>query len=134
MSIVNSDGLSLLVGDGATSESFTSLRGTEINRFEISQRLVDSGAIATDAWIVGGATTDRRVLIECNALATDEGPATRVRSLAISGLSGNFRLKATSAESFYIGGYITNYREVTQAGTIKRIQFRIESSAAVTVV
>lgn len=133
MSIINSDGLSLWVGDGMVSESFTVLRGAEIARFELTQKITDSDAISADGWNVGVATSDRRAVVECNALSTDEAQATRVRSLAMSGSAGNFRLNANAADDFQLRAYITSYREIIQGGIIKRIQFRLESAEAVTI-
>lgn len=134
MSMVNSDGLSLWVGDGAVGESFAILRGAEIMRLEIGQQLVNSDAISTDGWNVGIATANRRAMVECTALSTDEAQATRVRNLAMGGGAGNFRLTVNAADDFSFRAYVTNYREIIQGGIIKRIQFKLESTDAVSIV
>ena len=133
MGIIASDGLSLWVGDGMVSESFAVLRGAEIARFELTQTLVDSDAISTDGWSVGVATSGRRAVVECNALSTDEAQAARVRSLAMNGSAGNFKVNANAVDDFLLHAYVTSYREIIQGGILKRIQFRLESAEAVAI-
>lgn len=133
MSILGSDGLRLLVGDGAVPENFTALRGLEVQRFQIGQTLVDSDALQAHGWSMGLATVNRRGTIEATALASSYAAALRLRELAMLGAAGNFRLEiVASTLHFHMSGFVTNYTEVMQPGAIKRIQFRMESSAAIT--
>ncbi len=135
MSLINSDGLSLFVGNGASpTEIFSVLRGTVISRFEMSQQISDSNTISGDAWLVGVGTTERRAVIECDVLATDEPPAERLRSLAMSGAASNVRLGLKTSEKVQFSAYVTRYREVLQSGEIKRLLIRLESSGAVSLV
>lgn len=133
MGFLTSDGLSLMVGDGASSEVFLPLRGAEIQRFEITQTLQDTPAIRSDAWREVVGMTDRRVMLECTAIASDEAAATRVRTLALLGNAGNFRLQCSAAQHYAFSAHVTNYRELLQGGTLKRLQFEVASSTAVTV-
>lgn len=130
MAVIGSDGLSLLVGDGAGSELFSPLKGAAVTRLEISQRSNVNNAISDDAWLVHAGASGRRAVIECEAYATDEAPATRVRSLAMNGDNGNFRLKVSSTQTLSLNATVTMYREMIAAGGIKRLQCRLESSGA----
>lgn len=134
MTVLGSDGLSLLVGDGAGSEVFTALKGLSINQFEIVQQSAASTALGSSAWRTSVGVSERSALIDYEAFATDDAAAVRVRSLAISGASGNFRLELTGSETFRFTAYVTNYRETTQAGAVKRFSCRLESSGVPTVV
>jgi hypothetical protein len=134
MSIIGSDGLSLLVGDGAGSESFTALTGATISKLEITQKNNASKAIATDAWAISVGMTDRSAVIECDALMSDTAQAQRLRSLAFGGLPGNFKLELNAAETLVFSAVPTLYREVIEAGEIKKLVCRLESTGALTVV
>ena len=133
MSILTSDGLSLRVGDGAVSEVFSVLRGATITQLTLSQRLVDRNAVTDGVWAAGVGTTGRRAVIDCDALATNETAAIRVRTLALTGAAGNFRLDADPAETVAFQAYVTQYKEITQAGLVKRFTCRLESTGVVTV-
>lgn len=128
MSIIAADGLSVLVGDGAASEAFNVLKGGRVVRFELTQRNNTSLAVASDAWGVTVGTSARRMLLDIEALATDEAAATRLRALAMSGASGNVRLELSGAETLNCAAVVTLYREVTAAGDIKQLQCRLEGS------
>lgn len=134
MSVIGSDGLGLLIGDGATTETFTALKGGIISRFEINQRGHVANAVATDAWQVQAGTSARHVTLECEAYATDEASASRVRNLAMSGAQGNFKLQLRTAETLQFSAYVTQYREIIGAGEIKKLQCRLESSGAASLV
>lgn len=131
MVVHSSDGLSLLVGDGLVSETFFALKGLEINRLQVNQQLVDTQAVSSHAWKVGCGTIDRRAVVECTALATDQVSALRVRELALSGAVGNFILNLTGVSNAQFGAYVTKYLELTQPGSIKRIQVQLESTGAI---
>lgn len=133
MAIQHSDGLSLLVGDGEVSEAFTALRGLTVSRLEVEQVLHMATAVAADAWQNGVGTSQRRVVIACEALANDEAAALRLRGLAIGGASGNIQLELAGSETLECAVYVTEYREVIQAGQVKRLVCRLESSGAVSV-
>jgi hypothetical protein len=130
MAVIGSDGLSLLVGDGATTEMFTPLKGARVTRLEINQRGYASTSVANDAWIARVGTGERQVVIECEAFANDEAAALRVRSLAMIGQAGNFKLEMQGAQVLQVAVYVLSYREVIQAGEIKTLRFRLESTGA----
>jgi len=131
MAVIGSDGLSLLVGDGATTEIFTALKGTTIARLEITQRGNVGNAIAADAWQVQVGTSNRLAVIECDSYATDEAAMLRIKTLAMSGALGNFKLQLRSAETLLISAVVIQYREEIAPGEIKRVRFRLESSGEV---
>jgi hypothetical protein len=85
MSVIGSDGLSLLVGDGAESESFNPLLGMSVSQLALTQRSNDSAVVGTDAWTVVVGTSNRQLALSVEALATDDASAVRVRSLALTG-------------------------------------------------
>jgi hypothetical protein len=134
MTVIGSDGLSLLVGDGATTEVYNPLKGCELTRLEINQRAHVTNAVASDAWQAQAGTSARHMVIECEAYATDEAASMRVRSLALAGTPGNFKLQLRPTESLQLSAYVTQYREIIGAGEIKKIQWRLESSGAASLV
>lgn len=134
MSVIASNGLSLLVGDGATTEIFTPLKGAVITRLELAQRGVVSNAIGSDAWQVQVGAANRKLVLECEAYATDEAPAQRLRTLALTGGLGNLRLKLSPMETLQCAALVVLYREVIAAGEVKKLVCRVESSGAVLVV
>lgn len=130
MAMISSDGLSLLVGDGATTEVFAPLKGARVTRLEIAQRSYASTAVTNDAWIARVGTGGRQVVIECEAFANDETAALRVRSLAISGTVGNFKLEMQGAQTLQLVAYVLSYREEIRPGEVKKLLIRLESSGA----
>jgi hypothetical protein len=128
MALVASQGLHLLVGDGAGSEAFAPLKGAALKRLEITQRAVPATAIRSDAWQMQAACVDRRAVLECEAYATDEAPATRLRSLAFSGLAGNIRLLLSGSQTLMMAVRVTQYTEITSTDDIKRLTVRLESA------
>ena len=133
MAILTSDGLSLSVGDGAGTETFTMLRGVQITRFDLTQKLNDNDAVASDAWGVGAAVTNRRVILSCEGLMTDETALRRIRAVALGGLPANFKLALGAGETLGLSAYVTGYRETIQPGAVKKFSFEVESSGAVTI-
>lgn len=131
MTTIASDGLNLLVGDGATAEIFTALKGTTITRLEVTQRGHVANAVASDAWQTLVGTSNRNVIIECECFATDEAPALRIKTLGLSGDVANFKLQLRSSETLVLSAVLMQYREDIAAGDIKRVRFRLESSGAV---
>jgi Phage tail tube protein len=129
MTIISSDGLSLLVGDGATTEVFSALKGARVTRLEIVQRGYASTAVTNDAWIARVGTGERQAVIECEAFANDEPAALRVRALALSGQLGNFRLEMQGSQTLQASAYVLSYREEIRAGEVKIILIRLESSS-----
>jgi len=134
MSIIASDNLSLLIGDGGGPEVFAALKGASIARFEMTQKSNVANAISADGWLVEAGASGRRAVIECEAYATDEAPAVRLRTLALGSTTGNFKLEITPTQSLVFAAVVTSYREVIGAGEMKRLLCRLESSGAVTVV
>ncbi|MES2983911.1 MAG: hypothetical protein V4735_01840 [Pseudomonadota bacterium] len=134
MAMIGADGLSLLVGDGLMSEGFATLKGAMVTRCEISQRNAVATAIAADAWQVSTGTTARHAVIECDGLATDDAAPLRLRSLMLSGASGNFKLEMNTAETLLFTAVVTLYRETMEAGNVKRLQCRLESTGALVIV
>ena len=130
MSVIGSDGLSLLVGDGASSETYHVLPGCSLTKLQISQKAHVTNPIATDAWQLQAGTSARKVLVECEAYATDDVSALQVRSLAVSGALGDFKLELRAGESLQFSAFVTQYTETTAAGEIKKLQCRLESSGA----
>jgi hypothetical protein len=130
MSVIGSDGLSLLVGDGAGTETYNTLIGCSLTQLEISQKAHVTSPIAADAWQVQAGTSNRKVLIDCEAYATDDVSALRLRALAASGALGDFKLELRASESLQFSAYVTQYRETIGAGEIKKLQCRLESSGA----
>lgn len=134
MAVIGADGLTFQVGDGGSpTEIFTALKGAAVSRLEISQRNNPSPAIASDAWQVNAGASTRKAVLEGDAYATDEAPHLRLRTLALNGASGNFKLKLSSSETMQLAAIVTLYREVIEAGDIKKIEFRLESSGAVSI-
>lgn len=132
--VIGSDGLSLYVENTSLSGAFDALAGMTVTRFEVQQRLVDSNAVSDDAWVNGAAISARRLMLEAEALATDSVAAEQLRSIALSGELWVFRLALTTAQMLECTAFVTQYREVIQPGEIKKLQIRLESSGAVTVV
>lgn len=130
MAMISSDGLSLLVGDGATTEVFAPLKGARVTRLEIIQRGYASNSVSNDAWVARVGTGERQVVIECEAFANDEAAALRVRALAMSGLAGNFKLEMQGAQTLQMAAYVLSYREEIRAGEIKIVLIRLESTSA----
>ncbi len=128
MAVQGSDGLSLLIGDGEVSESFAALSGAVISRLEVVQALATSNGVADSAWQTGVGVSQRRAVIECEALATDTAPASRLRSLALNGEGGMIRLQVASDETLAFQAYVTEYREVLAPGQIKKLVCRLESA------
>ena len=130
MAMISSDGLSLLVGDGATTEVFAPLKGARVTRLEIAQRSYASSAITNDVWVARVGTGERHIVIECEAFANDETAALRVRALAMSGLAGNFKLEMHGTQTLQIAAYVLSYREEIRASEVKALLIRLESSGA----
>jgi hypothetical protein len=128
MAVIGSDGLSLLVGDGATTELFTPLKGMRVTQLQINQRGYALTSVANDAWIARVATGERQAVIECEAFANDEAAALRVRALAMGGLAGNFKLEMRGAQTLQIAAYVLSYREEIRTGEVKMLFFRLEST------
>ncbi len=134
MAIIGSDGLSLLVGDGGGPEVFTLLKGASVTKLDLTQQAHAATAIATDAWQVQAGASHRQVVVDCNGYASDDAQAIRVKSLAFSGLVGNFKLQLRSSETLVFSALVTQYRENFAPGEVKKMQFRLESSGAATLV
>lgn len=131
MAVIGSDGLSLLVGDGVSSgEVFSVLRGALVTQLDITQRGHVGNAVAGDAWVTQVGAGNRQAIIECESYATDDAAALRLRSLALAGTSGNFRLQLRSGETVQLRAMVTQYREDNAAGEVKRLRCRLESSGA----
>ena len=133
MSLIASDGLSLLVGDGGAPETFNTLRGMTLTRFDLTQKLQDNPAVSTSNWASGVAVTNQRLVIEVSSLATDEAAALRVRSLALSGNVGNFKLELTGSSLATFAAFITRYRETIAGGEVKTVSFTLTSSGAASI-
>ncbi len=131
MALIGSDGLSLLVGDGAGTETFTALKGASLAQFSVTQRAHVASAIGSDAWLVQQGASNRQAVIDCTAYATDEAPALRVQSLALSGLTGNFKLELRSGQTLSLNAVVTSYAETIAQGDIKTVKFRLESNGDV---
>ncbi len=130
MSVIGSDGLSLLVSDGATTETYNIVLGCSVTQFEISQKTHVTSPITSDAWQLQAGVSDRKILIECEAYATDDVSALRLRALAVNGMLGDFKLEVRASETLQFSAFVTQYREVISAGEIKKLQCRLESSGA----
>lgn len=134
MAVIASDNLSLLVGDGGGPEVFSPLKGASVTRFEITQKSNVANAVSTDGWLVEGGASGRRALVECEAYATDDASSLRIRTLVLGSGTGNFKLEISPTQTLVFSAVVTSYREIIDAGDIKRIQCRLESSGAVTVI
>jgi hypothetical protein len=134
MSVLKSDGLTLKVEDGSSPGQFHVLRGVTISRLDITQRLHDNTAIAGDGWLVSHGVSERRCVVECDVLATDEFAATRLYDLAVGDVSGNFEISIRPEQYLQCTAFVTQYREIIQPGEIKRLQLRLESSGVVSLV
>ena len=75
----------------------------------------------------------RQAVLECDAYATNDAPALRLRSLMLSGATGNVKLKLSASETLSFAALVTRYREIIEAGNVKRLIFRLESSGVVSV-
>ena len=134
MSVITSDGLSLLIGDGASTEVFTVLSGVTVATFDLTQEIAENKAIASDAWRRSTAVASRQVALSGDGLMTDEAAQQRLRSVSLNGQIANFQLKLASAETLVFSAYVSSYREVTQPGNVKRLSFQLESHGVVSVV
>ena len=128
MATIGSDGLHLWVGDGAATEVFTVLKGLAVSQLEINQRRYIANAIASDAWQMQVGTANRQIVAECESYATDEAAALRLKTLAMAGSLGNFKLELRTTEAIHFSAGVMQYREENTAGEIKRLRFRLESS------
>ena len=133
MSIIGSDELSLLVGDGGGPETFNVLRGAQITKFELSQKVVPNDAVARDAWRSTVTVSERTATVTCDGLMTDEAAPERLRSLAINGTAGNFKLGLSSTKTVTLSAFVTNYRETIQLGAVKHFTCDLQSSGAITI-
>lgn len=131
MAMIGSDGLNLLMGDGAVSEVFNPLKGASIKRLEITQRLHTANAIRDDAWQQQAGTSERKAVIECEAYATDDAAALRLRSLAMGGDAGNIRLAVSQTQILEGAIRVSRYEETITPGDVKRLSFRLESTGSV---
>lgn len=134
MAVISADNLSLLVGDGGEPEVFSILKGASVSRFEVTQKSNVANAISTDGWLVEGGASGRRAIVECEAYATDDASAVRLRTLVLGGTLGNFKLEINPTQTLVFSAVVTNYQEQLGAGEIKRLQCRLESSGAVTLI
>jgi hypothetical protein len=116
MAVIGGDGLSLLVGDGAATEGFIALRGLTVIQLEISQRGYLASAVAAHAWQQQVGTANRQLVLEAQSYATDEAPALRLRTLAMTGDTGNFKLELQGAEAMALSATLVLYQEQTSAG------------------
>jgi hypothetical protein len=130
MAVIASEGLRLLIGDGAPAEMFNPLKGAAVTRVDINQRSVAGNAIHADAWQMLVAGGERKVSLECEAYATNEAAAVRVRNLAMAGELGNIRLELEVGETLTLTVLVSRYSETIESGRIKRMQCRLESSGA----
>lgn len=133
MAMISADGLSLLVGDGQPTEQFTALPGARLIQLDVIQEAQENRAVATDAWAVASSVTQRRAVIELEALATDVAAAARVRSLALFGGAGNFRLETKASEVFAFAAWVTRYREHTDAGALKVLRVQLSSTGSMAI-
>jgi hypothetical protein len=108
MAVIGGDGLSLLVGDGAATEGFIALRGLTVIQLEISQRGYLASAVAAHAWQQQVGTANRQLVLEAQSYATDEAPALRLRTLAMTGDTGNFKLELQGAEAMALSATLFN--------------------------
>lgn len=131
MTVVASDGLRLLIGDGAVTETFNPLKGAALTRLEINQRSVASNAIHADAWRTLVAGGERHLALECEAYASNDAAALRLRSLAMLGEMGNIRLELEAGTIMALTVLVSRYHETIESGRIKRIQCRMESHGLV---
>lgn len=130
MAVIGSDGLSLLIGDGAATEMFSALKGAAITRMEITQRPHVAKAVTSDAWNIQVGMSERQITLDCDAYATDEANALRLKTLAMNGAAGNFKLQLRSTETLSFAAVITKYREEIRPGEIKKLFCRLETSGA----
>lgn len=128
MATIGSDGLNLLIGDGGMSEVFNPLKGASLKRLEITQRLHAANAISSDGWQIQAGASDRKLVIECEAYATDDVASLRLRSLAMSAGAGNIRLMLSNTQMMSASMFIARYNEVIEAGNVKRLSCRMEST------
>ncbi len=133
MSVIASDGLSLLVGDGGSPEVFTALNGVSLRTLELTQKNHSTGTLGGTAWLTTNGASARQAVLECDAYATNDAPALRLRSLMLSGATGNVKLKLSASETLSFAALVTRYREIIEAGNVKRLIFRLESSGVVSV-
>ena len=131
MSLVHGSSLRLRVGDGGDTEVFLVLNGCEIKRFDLTQTLIDSTAIGIDNWSVGLTTTEKRAIVDCTCLGTDENASARIRYLALNSASGRFSLDSNATSLFTFTAFISQYREDSEPDQIKRVRFRLESTGSV---
>jgi hypothetical protein len=98
-----------------------------------TQRSNNSAVVGTDAWVVTAGTSNRQLLLSVEALATDDAFAVRLRSLALTGVAGNFQLEMNASETVSFSAFVTQYRETIEAGAVKRCAMKLESSGAVVI-
>jgi hypothetical protein len=127
MAMIASEGLQLWIGDGAGVELFNPLKGTQVKTLEIIQRMHDSQALSADGWQATVGSSQRRVLLECEALATDDPAPLRLRAQAMLGAPVNVRLAVQGSEMVRARVHVTRYVENLVAGEPKRLSVRLES-------
>ena len=133
MSIETSDGLSLFIGDGEVEENFYPLLGMTRCRLDLTQQLNESKAVSANAWRVGVDVSARRAALECDMLGSDDESLLRLRCLAINNEAGTVRLMVSQDEVMQFQVFVTNYREIIQAGQLKRVSCKLESTGAIVI-
>lgn len=133
MAAIGSDGLSLLIGDGAVSETFNMLKGASLKKLEITQRLHTGNAISSDGWQLQAGASDRKLVIDIEAFATDDAASMRLRSLALTGVVGNIKLMLSTSQTLSASMLITRYDETIEPGSLKRLTCRMESNGGVVI-
>lgn len=132
MTILAGKDVALRIGDGGTpSETFDTLKGATLTRLEVTQRLIDNPAIASDGWAMGAACSKRRLAMDVQAMAYDHAATDRLRAAALSGAGVNFQLALSGSESWEGSAMVTHYQENATAGDAKRITLRMESVTSV---
>lgn len=133
MSVISSDGLSLSVGDGATTESFLTLPATSRIEIDLEQMAEPDTSIQTDIWQRHAMLRARVMRLMVEALASSDGAIMRIRTLALGGIIGNFHLRLSPGENFYFTASVSHYREQIRPGNIKALTFQLLSTGPIAV-
>ncbi|MBY0407025.1 MAG: phage tail protein [Rickettsiales bacterium] len=117
------------VGDGAVSESFTTLGGLRVTRLMLNQAAMDTTAIGSGAWrMLANETGPRRMSVEGMGLFTDAASEERVRDCAFSGRQCRFRLYFGNGDYVQGAFLISQYERSAAHDSEQLYALRLESA------
>jgi predicted secreted protein len=128
MSVIAGAALKLAVSDGGAPETYLTVSGVSMNRLEVSQRAVESRAVAAHDWSQSLVANERKLVLQCELVAQDLTVHTRLRTVALSGSTTNIRLTLASGVTLTGPAILTQYTEQGEADAPKLLRCRFESA------